>query len=89
MGLSDYCVVDPASDPKAAVVPKYTNSFRTPVHTDEEILDADGNKLGEIRLKPSSVLWKPKGAHKYFSVDLDSFTSWITDPSTNATRTSK
>jgi hypothetical protein len=65
-------------------MPKYNNHFSSPDHMEETILNAKGEVVGTIRVKPSSVLWKPKGAQKYYSVSLDSFTTWISDPGTKA-----
>jgi hypothetical protein len=46
---------------------------------DHKIVDAeDGHVIGELRVKPSSLLWKAKGAHQYLSAPLDEFTDWIT-----------
>ena len=68
-------------------MPKYNNSFTTPTHIEETILDADDKVIGTIRIKPVSVLWKPKGQQKFFAVDLETFTKWITDPNTGASKT--
>jgi len=68
-------------------MPKYKNSFATPAHLEEEILDEAGKKIGTIRVKPVSILWKPKGQSKFFSVDLETFTKWIIDPKTRAAKT--
>jgi len=38
--------------------------------------DAEGI-IGVLRVKPSSILWKPKGAHQFLSVPLDAFREWI------------
>jgi len=68
-------------------MPKYKNSFTTPTHIEETILDENDKVIGTIRIKPVSVLWKPKGQQKYFAVDLETFTKWITDLKTNASKT--
>jgi hypothetical protein len=48
---------------------------------DHEIGNAEtGAAVGTLRVKPSTVLWKPKGAKgktPWFSVDLDELTEWI------------
>jgi hypothetical protein len=48
---------------------------------DHEIGNADdGKTVGTLRVKPSTILWKPKGAkgkNPWFSVDLDALTEWI------------
>ena len=68
-------------------MPEYKNSFRAPAYYEEVIIDEEGSVVGTIRIKPSSVLWKPKNAQKYFSVKLEKLTEWITDPDTKARKT--
>jgi hypothetical protein len=68
-------------------MPKYKNSFTAPTHFEETILDANDKVIGTIRIKPVSVLWKPKGQQKFFAVDLETFSRWITSPATGASRT--
>jgi hypothetical protein len=68
-------------------VPKYKNAFRSPDFREETIIDENNTIIGAVRLKPSSILWKPKGGQKYFSVTLKEFTDWISDPSTKARKT--
>jgi hypothetical protein len=68
-------------------MPGYNNRFESAKFVEERILDQKGNVVGLIRLKPSGVLWKPKSAGKFYAVPLATFTQWITDPATNATRT--
>lgn len=68
-------------------MPEYRNSFRAPAYYEEVIIDENNSVVGTIRIKPSSVLWKPKNAQKYFSVNLEKFIDWITDPDTRARKT--
>jgi hypothetical protein len=68
-------------------MPNYKNSFKAPDHFETTILDEKGNTIGTIRLKPSSILWKPKRQHKFYTVDLDTFDKWITAKATQADRT--
>ena len=38
--------------------------------------------IGTLRIKPSTILWKPKfawGKKPYFAADLDEFIEWITE----------
>jgi len=65
-------------------MPTYNNQFASPKYIEETILDAQGKTIGTIRIKPSSVLWKPANAHKYLAVTLEEFTQWIQDPNTGA-----
>lgn len=46
-----------------------------------------GRKIGTLRVKPVAVLWKPANEQKFYSVSLDWFSKWITDPKTEAKRT--
>ena len=60
-------------------MPGSVNKFLEPDSYDHVIGDADtGNKVGELRVKPSSILWKPKGAQKWHSASLDEFADWMT-----------
>lgn len=54
------------------------NIFRPRKYEDFEIVDEEsGNKVGEIRIKPSGILWAPKGAHKWLGVDLKTFADFM------------
>lgn len=65
-------------------MPKYNNQFGRPDYYDHVILDSQDKKVGMIRVKPTGILWKPAHEHSFFSVSLDTFTNWITDPTTGA-----
>lgn len=59
-------------------MPASTNKFLAPTSYDHEIGDAGtGKKVGELRIKPSSILWKGKSEQKYRSVSLKDFIDWI------------
>lgn len=65
-------------------------SFESQKYVEEKILDENGNVFGAIRIKPSGVLWKPKGAKgakPFYAVSLEKFTEWIMNPDTKAYRT--
>jgi hypothetical protein len=62
-------------------------SFESQKYVQEIILDENGKVFGVIRIKPSGVLWKPKNAGKFYSVSLEKFIEWISDPATKANRT--
>jgi len=70
-------------------VPKYLNRFKSPEHVEETIVDESGTIVGTIRVKPSSVLWRPKSQHAFYAVTLADFAAWITDPDTGAKRVGK
>ena len=63
------------------------NQFAAQKYVEEAILDEDERRIGLIRIKPSSVLWKPRSEHKFYCVSLDEFVDWITSASTAARRT--
>jgi hypothetical protein len=65
-------------------MPKYKNAFKSPDFLEETIVNDKGDVVGTIRIKPSSVLWRPSGKHKFLAVPLDRFKAWITDPTTQA-----
>jgi len=68
-------------------MPGYNNRFASQEFVEERVLDQKGNVVGTIRIKPSGVLWKPKGAGKFYSVPLSTFIDWITNDTTGASRT--
>ena len=68
-------------------MPLYKNKFRSPDHIEETIVDENNNVIGTLRIKPSGILWKPKGKQKFYAVTLDQFREWITDVNTKAKRT--
>lgn len=53
------------------------NIFRAKQFEDFEILDENGNKVGEIRVKPSGILWSPGGKHNWYGVDLNTFAQFM------------
>jgi hypothetical protein len=58
-------------------MPASIYKFLEPGSYDHEIGDAQWRKVGKLRVKPSSILWKPKGQQKYFAVSIDDFAEWI------------
>ena len=60
-------------------MPEYSKRFLEADYYEHVIVaDRDGEKVGTIRVKPVSILWKPKGAQKYFSASIEAFEAWIT-----------
>ncbi|MDI9432629.1 MAG: hypothetical protein QM570_13000 [Planctomycetota bacterium] len=53
------------------------NQFAPRKFEDFEILDGKNHKIGGIRVKPSGVLWAPKGVQKWFRVDLKTFATFM------------
>jgi len=68
-------------------MPAYSKKFWQPEYHDHMIVEHDYSLVGTIRVKPATVLWKPKGAQKFYSVSLDQFMQWITGPQSGARRT--
>jgi hypothetical protein len=64
--------------PLESPVPKYKNQFKEQTYYDHTIVGSDGKKVGTLRIKPSSVLWKPKSQQQFYSVPLEEFAEWIT-----------
>jgi hypothetical protein len=60
--------------------PKATN------FCEETIINKKKEVIGVIRIKPSGVLWKPKGERFFYSVKLADFMAWIAHPETKAVR---
>jgi hypothetical protein len=53
------------------------NSFKPKKYEDFEIVDGAGKAAGAIRVKPSGILWSPKGKHNWRGVDLASFAAFM------------
>ena len=48
-------------------------SFRVPKSQDFEIVDNGSGKeeiIGTLRVKPSGILWAPKGSHVWYGINL-------------------
>jgi hypothetical protein len=67
----------------------YRYRFSELTYFDYEIEDLDGRKVGTLRVKPSRLLWKPANAQDFYSISLDSFAEWVTDPETKADKTTR
>jgi hypothetical protein len=53
------------------------NEFKPRKYVDHEIVDADGLKMGDIRVKPSGILWSPRGRHAWFRINLEQFAQFM------------
>lgn len=58
-------------------MPRKTNHFDVRNHYDMRIRNSEGELIGDMRIKPGTVLWRKVGSHKYYSVSLDTFAQWI------------
>ena len=68
-------------------MPKYRNKFAGPKFIQQTIIGENGATIGVIRIKPSSVLWKPSGERQFYSVPLERFISWVKSRKARAART--
>jgi hypothetical protein len=48
-----------------------TNSFKLKKFEDFEIVNANGNTVGHVRVKPSGILWAPKDAKAWYGLPLE------------------
>jgi hypothetical protein len=52
-------------------------SLRRPEIEDFDIMEPDANGkpavVGTVRVKPSGILWRPKGKHSFFGVTVEQF----------------
>jgi hypothetical protein len=53
------------------------NSFRPKKFCDHSIVDIDGYTVGHVRVKPSSILWKPADGKRWRGVALQKFESFM------------
>jgi hypothetical protein len=58
------------------------NSFRPRKFEDFEIVDAASEVVGHIRVKPSGILWAPKGAHVWHGLSLKRFAELVQEHGT-------
>ena len=49
------------------------NKFDWPKHEDFGVLSVSNEVVGHIRIKPSGILWCPKGKHSWHGVTLEQF----------------
>lgn len=49
------------------------NAFRSEKFYDHEIVSDSGEVVGNVRVKPSGILWAPKGSHFWYGITLDEF----------------
>lgn len=53
------------------------NKFSPRKFEDFEILNKNNHRVGFIRVKPSGVLWAPKGSRRWFGIDLKTFADYM------------
>lgn len=67
-------------------MPDYASHFAPSTNIELDFSDRSGAALGRLKIKPSTILWKPAGAKLYRSISLDQFSKWILDPATGANK---
>ncbi len=67
-------------------MPNYRNHFSAPTYWEQAFYGRDGTLVGTLRVKPSSIMWRPAGSHTYYRVWLDRFADWMTAIQTRAKR---
>ena len=70
-------------------MPRYVNQLARPQYVELKIVDQEERAVGTLRVKPSSILWKPKNAQQFYAVPLDAFAGWITSAASGHTKTTK
>lgn len=54
-----------------------TKTFKAPVSQDFEIQEG-GRILGFLRVRPSGILWKPRGQQRWRRVSIEDFADYAT-----------
>jgi len=52
-------------------MPAYKAQFAFHDQLELDFFDREGNLLGSLKIKPSTILWKPLGGQLYRSVSLE------------------
>jgi hypothetical protein len=55
------------------------NRFRQPEHIELMIESNTGEFVGTIRIRPSTILWKPAKAQRFYKASLSRFSDWISE----------
>ena len=59
-------------------MPQYRYYIKEPAYTDFNIFENDTNsKFGTLRVKPSSILWKPANAQEFKVITLEAFADFM------------
>ena len=58
------------------------NSFRSKKFEDFEIVNKKQKTVGHIRVKPSGILWAPKGGKVWYGLSLKTFAEFAKDEGT-------
>ena len=58
-------------------MPYYKSQFAPTSSIELEFMSRAGHPKGRLKIKQSTLLWKPADGKKYRSISLDRFSSWI------------
>ena len=58
------------------------NKFDWPQFEDHKVLSSTGTVVGEVRLKPSGIAWRPKGKHSWYRITLEQFAEFAIENGT-------
>jgi hypothetical protein len=53
------------------------NSFASRKVEDHKIVDSNGQVVGHVRVKPSSILWSPKNGRDWYGIPLSKFGDYL------------
>ena len=67
-------------------MPDYKNRIQSPAFVEHTIVDQNNAVVGTIRIKPSSILWKPSNARSFHGISLDRFKEWVTSKESGSKR---
>lgn len=67
-------------------MPDYKTQFSPTMPLELEFYDRDGNPIGKLRIKQSTILWKPFNKSRFRSVSLESVAKWIYENGTLVSR---
>jgi hypothetical protein len=56
---------------------KKVNSFAPKKYEEHTLVDSEGKTVGHIRVKPSGVLWSPKGGKDWYGISLAEFAAYV------------
>ena len=63
-------------------MPDYKAHFLMKSPLELQFYDRNGNPIGSLKLKPSTLQWISYGDKKKRSVPIEKFIKWIEDPAT-------
>lgn len=58
-------------------MPAYKANFSPKTAIELDFSMANGEPVGSLKIKPSTLLWKRHGAKKYRSIPIERFDEWM------------